>query len=450
MDFYCSASVAKSSWVSFRLSAVCLGMAASLCAQTAPAPSAADASPAASQPFVNDICLPSALYMLADTPNDVFVQPFLKRWRPYNDFVRFAMKDKNAFSRRLSHVATVSKPTDGAVLHVDLVNGDEFKTVKRLAPVLRVGKKGAGEKDVYAQIIGDSLTHGRFFQAALLDSGYVPKLHLVGLLKFADGQYNEGRGGWSLATYFSVPSPFWKMAWRCVRKTQPKGFEPSYSCARFDSCVTRFDEQTGVLLNPAEGDVQYDEDAKSFVRYDGAAWRAVPAQSLKWRFDYGKYLQMWNIPSPQFLFVSLGVNDFRGRLNADYSQWERQITTMKESYLAACPGGKFVIAIPISTCGSIDNAAGDFTPLQNAAMWNFRNWLIQTFDKREKDGFYLLDGGIATDNDYGFNLAKGSATVPFEGYNGEENLRVQTGNPHPYPNYVTMGLPFAAFIQYYR
>ena len=456
---------------SFRLSAVYLGLAASLCAQTAPAPSAVDASPAVPPAFVNDICLPSALYMLADTPNDVFVQPFLKRWRPYNDFVRFGMKDKNAFSRRLSHVATVSKPTDGAVLHVDLVNGDEFKTVKRLAPVLRVGRKGVGEKDVYAQIIGDSLTHGRFFQAALLDSGYVPKLHLVGLLKFADGQYNEGRGGWSLASYFSVPSrpgrsyhgfmqpegarywgnrAFWKMAWRCVRKTQPKGFEPSYSCARFDSCVTRFDEQTGVLLNPAKGDVQFDEGEKSFVRYDGAAWRAVPAQSLKWRFDYGKYLQMWNIPPPQFLFVSLGVNDFRGRLNADYSTWEQQITTMKESYLAACPDGKFVIAIPISTCGSIDNAAGDFTPLQNAAMWNFRNWLIQTFDKREKDGFYLLDGGIATDNDYGFNLAKGSVTVPFEGCTGEENLRVQTGNPHPYPNYVTMGLPFAAFIQYHR
>ena len=150
-------------------------------------------------------------------------------------------------------------------------------------------------------------------------------------------------------------------------------------------------------------------------------------------------------PAPQAF-----VNDFRGRLNADYSTWERQITIMKESYLAACPGGKFVIAILISTCGSIDNAAGDFTPLQNAAMWNFRNWLIQTFDKREKEGFYLLDAGIAADNDHGFNLATSSATVPFEGYNGEEKLRVQTGNPHPYPNYVTMGLLFAAFIQYYR
>ena len=421
--------------------------------------------------FVNDICLPSSLYMLSDTPNDVFVQPFLKRWRPYNDFVRFNMKNKGAFMRRLNHVATISKPADGDVLQVDLVNGDEFKVVKHLSPKLRVGKKGVGDKDVYAQIIGDSFTHGNFFRAALVDSGYVPTIHMVGLLKFADGQYNEGRGGWTLGSYFGVPKrpnrsyhgfmqpegarywgnrEFWKMAWRCTRKTQPKGFEPTYSCARFDSCVGRFDENTGVLLDPKEGDIQFDEATKGFVRFDGSDWKSVPANSLKWSFDYGKYLQMWNVTPPQFLFVVLGLNDFRGRLDADYSQWERQITIVKDSYLKACPGGKFAICIPCSTCGSIDNVAGDFTPRQNAAMWNFRNWLIKTFDKREKEGFHIVDAGLATDNDYGYNLAKGSVVVPFEGYNGEEKLRVQTGNPHPYPNYVTMGLPFAAFIQYYR
>jgi len=357
------------------------------------------------------------------------------------------------------------------VLDVDLVNGDEFETVKRLSPKIRVGRRGVGDKDVYVQIIGDSLTHGRFFQTALLEQGHVPKLHMTGLLKFAEGQYNEGRGGWALATYFSVPqSPnrsyhgfmhpeggrywgnrdFWKMAWRCFRKTQPPGFEPSYSCARFDDCVPRFDENTGVLLDPKEGDVQFDEASKSFVRYDGSAWKAVPAKSLKWSFDYGKYLEMWGVKPPQILFVSLGVNDFRSNLHADFSQWGRNITTMKESYLKACPGGKFVIAIPISTCGSVDNMAGDFNPYFNAAMWNFRNWLIKTFDGREKEGFYLLDAGIATDNDYGFVLANGPAAVPFAGYAGKEKLRIQTGNPHPYPNYCTMGIPFAAFIQYHR
>ena len=101
-------------------------------------------------------------------------------------------------------------------------------------------------------------------------------------------------------------------------------------------------------------------------------------------------------------------------------------------------------------CGSIDNAAGDFTPRQNAAMWRFRDWLIKNFDAREKDGFYLLDAGINTDNEHGFRLASGATAIPFEKCPGEEKLRVQAGNPHPYPNYPAMGLPFAAFIQYHR
>ena len=423
----------------------------------------------------NDICLPSHLYMLSDTPNEMFVQPMLKRWRPYDDFVRFDMDRKyGSFSRRLGHVATIDKPQDGAVVTVDLVNGDDFKIVKSFRTTLRVGRKGVGDSDVYAQIIGDSYTHGQFYRHALIASGAVPKFHLVGLLDSGGGQFNEGRGGWTLQSYFTVPTQsnrsyhgfmqpkngrywgsrgFWVMAWRCHRKTQPKGFEPTYSCSRFDACVSRFDEKTGILLNPQPGDIQYDDAAKSFVRYErecdgrdearpshGARpshveWKPVDASTLEWGFDYGKYLEMWRITPPQFLFVFLGLNDFINNLDADYAEWGRRIETVKESYLKACPGGKFVIGIPCSTCGSIDNDSGSFTPRQNAAMWRFRDWLIRTFDNREKDGFYLLDAGITVDNDNGYTKLPSG---------------VQTGNPHPYRSYPAMGVPFAAFIQYHR
>ena len=426
---------------------------------------------AAAYGFVNDICLPSQLWMLPETQNNVFVQPLIKRWRPYNDFVRFSADRQCHFLRRLNRVATIDKPVDGATLTVELVNGDEFETVKKVKSVLRVPEVGVGTKDVYAQIVGDSVTHGQFFRHALLGTNYVPRLHLVGLLKCGDGQYNEGRGGWTLDSYFQVPKKevhsyhgfmqpaegrywgsraFWRMAWKCTRKTQPKGFQPTYSCARYDDCVKRFDEQTGILLDPKAGDVQFDDDAKTMVRYDGAEWRHVDEKDLGWRFDYGKYLEMWNLKKPQFLFVMLGINDFVNKLDADYSQWERQIGEFKDSYAKACPGGRFVICIPFSACGAVDNAAGFFTPYWNASLWRFRDWLIKTFDKREKDGFWLLDLGIGTDNDYGYNLSSGPDTVPYANYNGNERLRIQTGNPHPYPNYPDMGLPLAAFIQYWR
>jgi len=424
----------------------------------------------ASDRFVNDISLPSKLWMLSDAQNDVFVRPLLKRWRPDDDYVRFSVST-GRLMRHLGHVASLDKPIDGAVLNVELVNGDAFETVKRLTAVVRVGEKGVGGAPVCAQILGDSYTAGRFYEDALVKSGSVPDLRLVGLRNGGAGQFNEGRGGWTLGTYFHPPREevlayhgfmhpdggrywgaraFWRMAWRCFRKTQPKGFEPAYSCSDFDACLDRFDETTGTLRNPVAGDLQYDGAARAMLRWNGSAWEKADEAALKWSFDYGKYLDMWRLEKPQFLFVLLGLNDFRNDLSADFGNWGRRIGIVKDSYQKACPKGRFVICIPCSACGSIDNAAGDFTPKQNAAMWRFRDWLIRTFDNREKDGFYLLDTGVAVDNEHGYFSAEDAATVPFAKYKGSEKLKVQRGNPHPYFCYPGMGLPLAAFIQYYR
>lgn len=45
---------------------------------------------------------------------------------------------------------------------------------------------------------------------------------------------------------------------------------------------------------------------------------------------------------------------------------------MKESYYKAVPDGKFIILIPCTTCGSLNNIRGDFTLRQNAAMWQLQ------------------------------------------------------------------------------
>jgi len=430
-------------------------------------------STAGGKVFVNDICLPSTLYMLSETPNEIFVQPFLKRWRPYNDFVRFSLSGNHPFRRRLSHVATIAEPVDGSILTAELVHGDEFETVKRLSSTIRVGVKGKGSGRVTAQIIGDSYTQGAFFRDALLKSGQVPGLSLIGLRKTAEDQYDEGRGGWRLDSYFTVPirpgssfhswmhpegdfrywgvREFWVTAWKCFRKTAGNAFEPNYSCGRFDFCLPRFDENTGILLQPQPGDVQYDHAQSTFLLFDGNAWTPRRQEDFNWRFDYSKYLAMWGFDAPQFLFVVLGLNDFCNQLQADYSQWDQQITTLKNSYLEARPDGRFAICIPCSSCGILDNAAGSFTLKQNAAMWNFRDHLIKQFDRREQDGFYLVDTAITVDNEYGYRyLPKNDVTIPYAGCPDDVILSVQTGNPHPYNSYPTMGVPIAAFIQAFR
>ena len=83
----------------------------------------------------------------------------------------------------------------------------------------------------------------------------------------------------------------------------------------------------------------------------------------------------------------------------------------------------------------MNNDSGAFTLQQNAAMWRLRKNIIDTFDNREDEGFYLVDVALAIDNE--------------DGYRKDEN-GVQTGNPHPYLSYPAMGVPIAAFIQYHR
>ena len=48
--------------------------------------------------------------------------------------------------------------------------------------------------------------------------------------------------------------------------------------------------------------------------------------------------------------------------------------------------------------------------------------------------------------------SSGSEIITIDNEKGYNRNRdgIQTGNPHPYPNYPTMGIPLAAFIQYYR
>ncbi|WP_455497240.1 acetylxylan esterase [Coprobacter sp.] len=404
--------------------------------------------------FYNDICIPSRLYMLADTENKIFIKPLIKRWRPYEYFVRFS--GDVPFSVVLGDKVVLDKPKNDKVLITNLIEGNDFKAVKSIESTILTGQKSKDNGTVFVQILGDSYVDGAFFKDALLTKGYVPNVRLVGQrgIKGETEQYDEGRGGWRLADYFKVPKDktsfhgfmqpegncrywgatgFWKNCHRVI-KNEAKDFMTVYHCGRYDDYAGWFDEKTGYLNSPSKDDLQYDNDLGSFVWYDGEKWIPVKESDFNWSFDYGKYLKMWRITPPRFFFELLGLNDFRYDINADFSQWNAMIEDMKNSYLKAVPDGKFVILIPTTTCGSINNISGDFTPYQNAAMWRLRKNIIDVFDNREQEGYYIIDTGATVDEDNGYI---------------EEN-GIQKKLPHPYRSYPEMGVPLAAFIQYYR
>lgn len=427
--------------------------------------------------FKNDICLPSKLYMLSGVQNDIFVEPLIKRWRPYNDVVRFSGTAK--FQRRLQRVGSINAPVDGITITLSLINQDNFDTIKSVTSTIVVGKQGVGSESITVSIVGDSFTNGAFFKDALLVKNYVPNVQLIGLRDVTgySGQFDEGRGGWTLAQYFSVSNKrtdayngfwqpegnykywgsthFWKLA-NDIRLNPNGGwtFGESYNAGRFNTCSLLFDEKTGYPLNPGMNDMMYDNTLESYIIYDGEKWTKVNYNDFIWNVDYGKYLSMWNLKAPSILAEFLGLNDFRNAQvpsKINFSKWNEQIEELEASYFKAVPNGKFVLMIPSSTCGILDNVAGDFTTKQNACMWELRRNIIETFGTKESDNIYVVDAAIAIDNLNGTNFTTDTIyTKPYSEYMGTEKIAVQIGNPHPYPNYPNMGVSLAAFIQKYR
>jgi hypothetical protein len=427
--------------------------------------------------FENDICLPSKLYMLSGVQNDIFIEPLIKRWRPLNDVVRFSGTIQ--FQRRLQRVASINKPLDATTVTVSLINLDKFDTIKTITSKIIVGIQGVGTDSVPVSIIGDSFTHGAFFKDAILAKNYVPYIQMIGLrdVKGYPGQFDEGRGGWTLAKYFSITkgrtqayngfwqpddiykywgsTQFWKLANEI--RLNPSGkwtFSESYNAGRYSTQSLLFDEKTGYKRSPEVNDIMYDNILGNYQKYDGSNWIQVAYDDYTWNFNYGKYLSMWKLKSPLILAEFLGLNDFRSAKDPamiDFKKWNAQIETLVASYHEAVPSGKFVLMIPSSTCGILDNTAGDFTTIQNACMWEHRRNIIENFDRREAENIYVVDAGIAIDNVNGFRFTSDTTyTKPYSEFTGTEKIVIQTGNPHPYLNYPNMGVSLAAFIQKYR
>ena len=246
--------------------------------------------------FKNDICIPGKLYMLSDIRNDVFVEALIKRWRPYNDFVRFS--GDCVYSRKLNRVASVDTPVDGSNMKIELVNSDEFEIIKEKAISICVGKKGIGTQEVTVQILGDSFVNGAFFMDALLSKNYIPGIKLVGLrnIKNEEGQYDEGRGGWTVKKYFEIPKgemtsyhgymqpvgeyrywgscEFWKNCYKVING-ELTDTEIVYNCGRYDQCITKFDKETGYLAAPKKNDLMYDNARGSYMVYTEKKWKNV-------------------------------------------------------------------------------------------------------------------------------------------------------------------------------
>ncbi len=404
--------------------------------------------------FQNQITLPSKQYMLEGTPNEMYVQTFLKRSSLGDVAVRFGGSASYATGGRLEKKGVVDKPSTGDVIEVEMVSLLDFNTLSSLQSEIIAGVPFVGQNEVRVQFLGDSFTKGLYFKDAFLEKGYVPNVKLIGTREIAEheGQFHEGRGGWTLKKYFSDlatealfynpyyqptgeyrywgSSDFWQTVIALKQNTKAD-FSVRYNCDGYDA--SGFGED-GKRVSPQKGDLIYDSEKGEYVAWNGKSWKKI-TRPEEWSFDYAKYLEMWQLESPEFLVVMLGLNDFRDLdMPLDFSEWNAMAEELFASYKGAVPDGRLILSTPCTSCGVLDNERGDFTTKQNAAMWEVRRNIIDCFDSREDEGLYVVDASIVIDNENGYNTK------------GE----VQTGNPHPYPSYPALGVPFAAFVQYYR
>ncbi len=402
------------------------------------------------------LALPSKHYVMDGVENRLFIQTFVCNAHLQRDIVRFEGDCSYMKGGVLKSYAAVKSPKSGERVEVKLYDAESFEVKESKSVLLCVGDSTSAKGDVRVQFLGDSFTKGCYFSDAFLQRGYVPGVKLVGTRRVPgyEGHYHEGRGGWTVAKYFSNDvedrtfynpffqpagdlrywgsTEFWKIAC-ALNKDGGKGesFSIRYNCGDYDT--SRFGED-GYMLSPRRGDVMYDYAQGRYVGWSRGEWREVE-EPKEWDFDYVKYLEMWGFESPDFLVVMLGLNDYRDEsLPLDFELWNKRIERMRCSYLDAVPEGRLLLSTPCTSCGVLNNESGAFTTRQNAMMWYVRENIIRHFDGRESERVYVVDASVVIDNENGYRMKDG----------------VQVGNPHPYPNYPQLGVPIAACVQYYR
>ena len=429
--------------------------------------------------FENDIVIPKNLYMLSKkesdnkviSQNDIFYREILKRWMPYDSYIFLNGLDGLEFSKRWSDVASVINPKEGSTLRVTLRDYKSMENIKMLTAKIHVGTPEVGNGDIYVMVMGDSTINGGCHRA-LYNYGFVPNIHCVGLRLNSDEQYDEGRGGWTLKMYSSIiidseesynpywqpkgnnvylgSTGFWKNAWLCKRGTQPSGFEPKYSCGRYDTYVTLFDESTGYFLNPKEGYMMYDTSEETFKVYSDGSWINTTSDSYLWGHSF-KYLSAFNIHIPDYFIMNLGLNDFWNKIPtaSDFAEWNSMVNSLISAFHETNPNGYFILSICTVSVGCMDNEEEVDTNMQHASMWLSKKNIIENYDNRDKEKIFVVYSSLMVDSENAFRSTLKGVGHPLNA-DITATKNIQSGIPHFYNGYNAWAIPLAAFIQYTR
>ena len=414
-----------------------------------------------------DMILPRQVFIIGGEQNSVYHALYC---RNYDD--RLCYADRNGgvwtFKKRCWRVEADESPNGNLSFHLrDRRTGEALKSYS--IPT-RVGNKTKTSTNIKVNVIGDSFCYGGHYLQHI--ANMCGNSTFVGMrLSESNNIPCEGRGGWSLATYFNPKSPD-------IALTHMQPFSPfmhdsthtyygvmefwasivngtsqyNYGTAGFTNYVSWFDTN-GRKKNPSVNDMVYNQTAGKFEYWSGSSWVQL-AQEPTFSFNYAKYVSTWNITSPDFVVMQLGTNDFFAG-DSGVDEWIQRMDLVVASINAyATAVGKTInifICTPIPAAGLPNNNYGDGIIKRDIGYYNARQRIIERYDPSTNfvnDHVTIVDTGVVVDNDYGFLTEE---RLPFAYYDGDARELYDYNGVHPSrPGYKQFANPIAGAIQYYR
>lgn len=302
---------------------------------------------------------------------------------------------------------------------------------------------GVSGNSIKVCALGDSITQMQKY--VIQAHNLLENVEFVASSGSMEGVDVEGRGGWTMGSYFNTDTkgttgygggtnslnPF----------IQPKKdghyYGSTAATAKFilkDKKVASIGfESNGLKSSPKIGDIMYDDNSSvsstpGYVMYDGEKWtRKDISPKTDFAFSIEKYISAWNADF-DIISVLLGTNGY-AKLQVykgiNTSEFITNMNTIIEQVKAL--NKKIIVMLPTPIV--ILDDTSNFCSRLCEGYVKLREDLIYNYDGRQSEGIYICDFGGAIDPIYGYSWP--IEEKPFEEYTLEDDRSWGQNTPTP-------------------
>ena len=370
---------------------------------------------------LQDLIMPDNIYVLKNHTTTICHDSIISRYFNIDDKVRLSESDDYATAtnnswkgisdfdaKRFTKLYLSSERDISAKLYHDNI----LKNKKNIT--IKIGDLSATNNTYVVHGIGDSLSRG--FQYHYVENN-CPNVTCVGTRDFSNFKENpiakaDGYPGYTLASILNESTLWSGDVNICSPFIHPNG---TYNNCKFygktnawiatmannnelSGCLYNkgiefgINPITGLRNNPKTNDMMYNYSLGKFVVWNGTEWAQV--SNVSFELNYTKFLQIWNIGTPNIVSFMFGNNDY-----FDYNKgyWDSGIDTLFTNEM-----NRFIASIKVALPNVIilvlttTPIAADAIRSPNYGTSAFlkykcRKNIIESFDNRQDENIYVID-----------------------------------------------------------